>query len=683
MQGFIAELRRRNVLRVAAFYAAAGWLLVQVATQVFPFFDIPNWVVRAVVFAIVLGFPAALAFSWLYELTPEGLRLESEVDRTASIARQTGRKLDRLIIAVLSLAVVALAADKLAVHGRAPVADAAAPGAAADDKSIAVLPFESLSDDKSNSYFAEGIQDEILTQIAKVGALKVISRTSTQQYAARPGNLREIAQQLGVANVLEGSVQKAGNAVHINVQLIRAATDDHLWAESYNRKLDDIFGVEGEVAGAVAAALNAQLSGAERQAVASKPTDNVAAYDAYLRGRSLWGSNYDMTTVRASANAFGEAVSLDPGFALAWAQLSITAGFLYFNGVDQAHFTADFVRQASEKALQLQPRLGEAHLAHGLYLYRILRNFSAAHQEIDTARQLLPNSSVALESLGYVERRQGKWDEALGHLEQAALRDPHNAALMTSIGGETLSNMMRWDEDHAWLDRALLLESRAPLTLYYKLFAFQAQGRLEEAARMLDAIPAEGEDVLLAGGRGYQRLLEHRYDAATAEFAAALKLPDLGLSGLEPQMLYGLAVAQLRAGQDVQAKATFERVIEAIGPEGAGRIDDTTLPILLAQAYVGAGRREAAERQARHAIDVYANDSIRAPQAHEALALVLAWNGDLDGAMKELAGVQRTYGRTSAALLRLDPVWDPLRQDPRFQKLIADGEARERAVGGT
>src|SRR6185503_12692539 len=287
-----------------------------------------------------------------------------------------------------------------------------------------------------NGYFADGIQDEILTRLAKVGALKVISRTSTAHYASNPTNLPEIARQLGVANILEGSVQKAGDAVHINVQLIRAATDDHLWAEVYNRKLDDIFGVEGEVAGAIAEALNAKLSGAEQAAVAKRPTENIAAYEAYLRARALQTKGYDFATTRKVAAAYAEAVRLDPQFALAWAERVRTEGYLYFNNVDTDTITAESLKQATDTALRLQPKLSEAMLAKGSYLYRVQRDFAGAQKAFEEALQASPNDRDTLQILGLVERRQGHWDQALAHLRQALDLDPLNAGLLTTIGGE-------------------------------------------------------------------------------------------------------------------------------------------------------------------------------------------------------------------------------------------------------
>jgi TolB-like protein len=322
-------------------YAVAGWLLVQVATQVLPIFDVSALALRVIVLVIVAGFPIALVLSWIYEVTPQGIVRTEQVAPQESITHRTGRRLDFVIIAVLGLAVIYMIAQRYWLPQKNV--------AVITDKSVAVLPFENLSDDKANQYFAEGIQDEILTRLAKIGALKVISRTSTQHYASSPNNLPEIAKQLGVANILEGSVQRAGDAVHINVQLIRAATDDHLWAEVYNRKLDDIFAVEGEVAAAIADALNTKLSGAEQEAVAKRPTENLVAYDAYLHGRALWAAGYDYANSRKVAAAYAEAVRVDPKFALAWAQLSMVSGYLFFNNVDPAQFTAESVKHAAEK----------------------------------------------------------------------------------------------------------------------------------------------------------------------------------------------------------------------------------------------------------------------------------------------------------------------------------------------
>ena len=353
IDNFFTELKRRNVIRFAGLYLVGSWLLVQVASTVLPMFGAPDWLPRSIVILLAIGFLPALIFSWVFEMTPQGLKRDEDVRPEESIAPQTGRRMNRMIIAVLVLALAYFAFDKFVLAPRRVAGPHDFP-AGASAKSIAVLPFDNLSDDKSNAYFAEGIQDEILTRLSKIAALKVISRTSTRKYKSAPDNLREVGNQLGVANLLEGSVQKIANAVHINVQLIRAATDEHLWAESYNRNLDDVFAVEGEVAKAIADQLEAKLTGAEQRAVTAKPTQNAAAYDAYLRGQSLEHSEYSYDAVRQAARDYAEAVQLDPKFAIAWARLGVARSWLYFNGVDPDMNTADAVKESADRAMAIE-----------------------------------------------------------------------------------------------------------------------------------------------------------------------------------------------------------------------------------------------------------------------------------------------------------------------------------------
>src|SRR5437763_757017 len=377
-RNLFAELKRRNVYKVAVAYAVVSWLLIQVATQVFPFFEIPNWAVEMVVVALVIGFPIALVLSWAFELTPEGIKRENEVDR--KVAGKTGRKLTAVVV-VIAAAATGLMLFRL-LHSQQAIEQGkqAPPAPEIDRKSIAVLPFENLSDDRSNAYFTDGIQDEILTRLAKIADLKVISRTSTQHYKSAPENLREIAQQLGVAHILEGSVQKSGDAVRVNVQLIKAATDSHLWADSFDRKLTDIFAVESEIAKAIADQLRVHLTGREEQVIAAKPTKNPDAYDAYLRGLA-----YNLKSGVTPANSLGaqkylrEAVRLDPQFALAWALLSNVDALGYNQGALQPTIgLREEARQAAETALTLQPNLGEAVMAKGYYHYWCLKDYDTA-----------------------------------------------------------------------------------------------------------------------------------------------------------------------------------------------------------------------------------------------------------------------------------------------------------------
>ena len=389
------------------------------------------------------------------------------------------------------------------------------PASPISEKSIAVLPFQNLSDDKSNAYFTDGIQDEILTRLSKIAALKVISRTSTQKYKSTPENLREVGQQLGVANFLEGSVQKVANAVHVNVQLIRAATDEHLWAESYNRKLDDVFGVEGEVANAIADQLNAKLSGAEQKAVAEKPTQNAAAYDAYLRAIAIDNAQ-TLDTTKQVADLYAEAVRLDPQFALAWARLAVARSQLYFNGIDLETNSGAAVKEAADRAMSLQPELGEAWLAQGVYRYRVLRDFQGALQSYEEALRRLPNSAFVLEQMAHLERRLGQFDVAQKHYQAAAQLDPRNIGILLTLA-DSFQSVRRFDEARAVFDRVLEMSPGNEAALSAMASSLQTQGRLKEAAEVLAKAPANSKDEGLTMTRAIQLYYERRFDEAIAQ----------------------------------------------------------------------------------------------------------------------------------------------------------------------
>src|SRR5881409_281930 len=458
MKNFFAELKRRNVYKVAVAYAVVAWLLIQIATQVFPFFEIPNWAVRLVVLLLIIGFPVALVLAWAFEITPEGIKRTEEVDHSQPTTHRTGRTLDFLIIAVLLLVIAVFAYQRFGLSQKTSVSVSAIP-----EKSIAVLPFENRSEDKANAYFADGIQDEILTRLSKIADLKVISRTSTQHYKSAPENLPAIAKQLGVAHILEGRVQKSGDSVRVNVQLIKAANDSHLWADTFDRKLTDIFSVESEVAKAIAEQLRAKLTGREEQVIAAKPTDNPQAYDAYLRGLA-----YSLKAANTPANSLGaqkylkEAVRLDPKFALAWALLSYTDAVGYRTLTLQPTVALrEEARQAAETALTLQPNLGEAVLAKGYYHYSCLLDYDTAVRYFEQARPLLPNSSRISESLAYLERRRGQWERSESYFNEAERLDPRNVFLLVqhALSYQSLRRfpeaLRKLDqEDVAWVERS-------------------------------------------------------------------------------------------------------------------------------------------------------------------------------------------------------------------------------------
>jgi TolB-like protein/Flp pilus assembly protein TadD len=678
-KGFFGELKRRNVYKVAVAYAVVSWLLIQIATQVFPFFEIPNWAVRLVVLLLILGFPVALILSWAFEITPEGIKRESEVAPDKSVTRKTGRKIVAITAALAVIAagmfVFQLVRSKSTVATRqSEVATASAgPAAEISAKSIAVLPFDNLSDDKSNAYFAEGIQDEILTRLSKIAALKVISRSSTQKYKSTPDNLREVGRQLGVANLLEGSVQKIANAVHVNVQLIRAATDEHLWAESYNRKLDDVFGVEGEVASTIADQLNAKLSGTEQKAVTDKPTQNTAAYDAYLRGLAIEHTQYSYDSYQQAARADVEAVQVDPNFAFAWARLAVLRSFLYFNAVDPNTNTAGAVKEAADRAMALAPEAGESWIAQGAYRYRVLRDFAGAVTAYKQAQIRLPNNSYLLQNLAFVQRRLGLWQEAEMTFKKALELDPRDFQLLGSLGGEFYTYLRRFDDARAAMDRALEISPDSASVRASKAVTFQNEGRLDEAARELARIPADATDDFVVAPRIGQAIYERHFDTAISVIERKLSSVPAGqpLDSVSELALVQLGFCQQWTGREKDARRSFSRAIEAIKPKPDAPVSPDAIgtPNTLALAYAGLGEKAEALEQAQRAVKDYDTDAVNKPWSQTTLAQIQARFGDIDSAIAAIPHLLEVPAGITPADLRFNPFWDPLRKDPRFQKL--------------
>jgi len=542
------------------------------------------------------------------------------------------------------------------------------------EKSIAVLPFENLSRDPDNAHFAGGIQDEILTRLSKIADLKVISRTSTQHYKSTPENLPEIAKQLGVAHILEGSVQKSGDAVRVNVQLIRAANDSHLWADTFDRKLTDIFSVESEVAKAIADQLRAHITGQEEQILAAKPTDNPNAYDAYLRGLA-----YTLKTTTSPANALAaqeylrEAVRLDPNFALAWALLSyVDASGYIIQSLQPTVALRDETGQAAETALTLQPNLGEAVLAKGYYHYACLKDYDTAVRYFEQARPLLPNSSRIPEALAYVARRRGEWDRSESYFNEAERLDPRNVNL---LGEHAASYILvrRFPEALRKLDQVLDITPDDVDTLAIKAAVAQAEGDLPRAAALLAPLHPNNDDSYALETQVYQEILERRPAQITPRLKEILTKPDPALGYLNGELRFWLGWAQEVAGDHAAAHASWSQARSELEsflkeqPENWQLIGD------LALTNMALGDKAAALALAERAMaaNPIEKDAVTGPIPIEILARVAAQLGEPDRAIAALQRLLSMPGPLTPALLRLDPMFDPLRNDPRFQKLVA------------
>ena len=607
-------------------------------------------------------------------------KLKRRRQKQASVVRpvSTPRWPQFGLTTVLILSAAALATSFLISLRRTPPANALA---AIAEKSLAVLPFENLSDEKANAYFADGIQDEILTRLSKIGDLKVISRTSTQHYKSAPENVREIARQLGVAHILEGSVQKSGDAVRVNVQLIRAATDSHLWADTFDRKLTDIFSVESEIAKAVADQLKASLTGREEQAVNAKPTDNPDAYDAYLRGLA-----YILKTQITTARALGarkyltEAVRLDPKFALAWALLSFNNARGYITAMLQPTLALrEETRQAAETALALQPNLGEAALAKGFYHYACLKDYGTAVHYFEQARSSLPNSSQIPAALAYVMRRRGQWQRSEAYFNEAERLGPRDTEALSEHAYSYIA-LRRFPEALRKLEQVLDITPDDVDALALKAAIAQAEGDLTHASMLLSPLHPNPEDTRVLEIQIYQAILERRPGPMIARLEEILAKPDPALGYINGELRFWLGWAQEVAGDQAAAQGTWRQARTELEPFVKEQPDNYQLIGDLALTNMGLGDKAAAFTLAQRAMAAIPleKDAYLGACPIEIFARVAAQLGEPDRAIAALQqvlsmpyAVPLAVAPLTPALLRLDPMFDPLRTDPRFQKLVA------------
>jgi TolB-like protein/Flp pilus assembly protein TadD len=684
---FFTELKRRKVYRVAVAYAIVAWLLIQAASILFPTFEAPPWVMKVFVTAVILGFPVALILAWAFELTPEGIRRAEEVAPRESKTPRAGRKWTAIIVVAAVLAAALLvfqfARTRSSATGELPKQTAAA---ASMDKSVAVLPFENLSSDKENAFFAQGIQDEIITTLSRISGLRVISRTSTAHYESAPQNLSEIARQLRVSNILEGSVQKAGDRVHINVQLIQADNDAHLWAQSYDRQLTDIFGVEGEVAKNIAESLQATLSPQEKARVETKPTINADAYVLYLRARDYQTRPDNLLQdFKSAINLYDQAIKLDPNFALAHARLSATESNLY-------HFyepTATWKEKAHAQALEslrLQPNLGEGHLALGLYHYYIEGDYDAALRELRLAAQALPNDGDVGLYTAAVLRRSGHWAQALAAYQHAEQVDPRNAITLYD-SSQTYFGLRDWQKAAEGMDRVLALFpdsfnvkiQRAYIEFYWKGSTAPIKTALQSLPPNLDP------DGVVTFARWDVSLMDR--DVVGAEKAlAACQLDTISSqTGVRLPKSYLQGCVDLVRGDTAKAQSEFEVARPAIEKLVADSPQDGTRRAQLGLLYALLGRKEDALREGQRAMELkpITHDVIEGAVVEDFYTLTCARVGLTDEAINRIERLLTTpfavdYADESITLsdLRQRWEWDPLRKDLRFQKILASPEPK-------
>jgi serine/threonine protein kinase/Tfp pilus assembly protein PilF len=549
-------------------------------------------------------------------------------------------------------------------------------------KSIAVLPFENLSPDPDNAYFADGIQEEILTRLAGIADLKVISRTSTQGYQSKPRNLSQIAKQLGVANILQGSVQKAADQVRVNVQLINAETDSHLWGETFDRKLTDILGVESDIAKGIAESLETKLTGREKQALAVKPTNNPEAYDAYLRGMAFEEhAVFSMDLAWKAIDSFEHAVRLDPNFALAWTRLSQADALLYFDGSDTTVSRRDAAKRALENAQRLAPNSPNTLLTLGYYQYWVLRDYGTAKGTFGRVSKMLPGSSEVPSALGFIARREGHWDESIAYLEQALALDPRNVKLLVHVA-RTYAVIRQFPAALKLYDRALDITPNDADLMASKASIYQAQGNLQEAAKFLTQVNAQTPTMSAFSVKLDQLRLERNYDESVRLLQARQKRIQSPSELINAGDQADLAFGQRLAGDSAGAIATAEQARNTLEPAYKNQQDNPFLAQVLSICYAVIGDKESALKAAERAMMLQPSDKDRfaGPGFEERLAWIQTMCGENRRAISTLARLLQTPYRTSLyleapvtpALLRLDPIWDPLRSDPAFQKLCQE-----------
>jgi TolB-like protein/Tfp pilus assembly protein PilF len=660
MTGFFEEVKRRKVYRVAAAYIIAAGGIIQLASATFPAWELPPWSLRLVILLLLVGFPIALTLAWAFDITPQGIRTTAE-----TTAPRTGRR--RNIIMLIATGVVISAATgffllpRLAAHKV--------------DKSIAVLPFENLSDEKENAYFADGIQDDLLTNLSKIGDLRVISRTSVMQYRGKPTNIKDIGKALGVSNIVEGSIRRSGNKARVNVQLIDANTDEHIWAYDYDKDVTDVFAIQSELAREIANALQAKLSPAEKSQMTQKPTENDEAYRDYVKAHDLSCAFEDQAKLRQSAQLYQHAIDLDPNFALALARYSQLESWM-MRTHDASPEHREKARSLAERALQLKPDLPEAHLALGFSYYYGDNNYDAALKEFEIAQRGLPNESEVCLAIGAIQRRQGKWSQSTANLEKAASLNPKDTWPLQNLA-LNYQMLRNFDAANKTVDRALQINPTGLGLWQIKVkLAIGEKGDFsvyDQAMEKGKSFPISNEDRLkFVGEEANFLLLTRKYDQL---LQLAEKFPDdafATMPGSLAMKYFALGIARKSLGDEAAARAAFLRAKDILAEHLKQKPDDADLRVQLAKMLAWLGERDASIAEAQRAMDLRpeSKDAFEGPPITEQAAQVYAIIGDKARAIELLDGLLSRPSEVTLHTLKVNPAWDSLRNDPAFQALF-------------
>jgi TolB-like protein len=677
-RNIFTELKRRNVYKVAVAYAVVGWLLIQVATQVFPFLEIPNWMIRLVILLTAFGFPVALIIAWAFELTPEGIKRTEAADAAQQHSRGGVWIAVVVVAAALSLGLFFLGRYSA---GRATPQVTEAPTAVNPQKSIAVLPFENLSEEKANAFFADGVQDEILTDLSKIADLKVISRSSVMHYrSGLERNPRKIGEELGVAHVLEGSVQRAGNRIRVNAQLIDARNDTHLWAQTYDRDLSDVFAIQSEIAKTIADQLQAKLSPQEKSAIQRPPTSDIAAFDLYTRARNLWltawGSSTGKDDLLQAADLLNQAVARDPSFFDAWCQLAVTEVTIYFLDWDHTPVRLTKAEVAVQTAARLRPDAGETHLALGRMRYFGYLDYKGALAELELAGRSIPNDPWVVLLKGYIERRQGRWDESIRDQQRGTELDPRNTLALQQLA-TTYEAMRRYAEAKAVLARALAFDPNDAITRAYHAFVdFEWKADTRPLQQVIASIRATNAAAVPTIANFWllcalaERDAVAARDALMASGANPINAISENINFSQPFM-EGLIARSMHDEEKARAAFTTARTQQEKTVQA--QADYAPAVCMLGLIDAALGQKEEALREGQRAVDLLPleKDAFGGMEIVKYFSVTAAWAGNKDLACRQLVIATSQPSVLSYGQLKLLPFWDALHSDPRFEKIVA------------